>query len=109
MKVIDNLLLLARFSLMMGILIISRVFSPYLTDSALSEQEYAEGEPLGLAPATSPETLALYAAVEREERGPAAAGDFGAESAGPRYPMSRQRMHQAPHLGNGPLRRGSRP
>ena len=107
MKVIDNLLLLARFSLMMGILIISRVFSPHQTDSALSEQEYAEGEPLGLAPATSPETLALYAAVEQEERGPAA--DFGTESAGPRYPMSRQRMHRAPHLGNGPLRRGSRP
>ena len=108
MKVIDNLLLLARFSLMMGILIISRVFSPHLTDSALSEQEYAEGELPGLAPAASPETLALYAAVEREERGPAAA-DFGAESAGPRYPMARQRMHQAPHLGYGPLRRGSRP
>ncbi|MBF9239665.1 hypothetical protein I2I05_19890 [Hymenobacter sp. BT683] len=50
MKVIDNLLLMPRISLMMGILIISRVFSPHLTDSALSEQEYAEGEPLGLAP-----------------------------------------------------------
>ncbi|GAA4036007.1 hypothetical protein GCM10022409_21130 [Hymenobacter glaciei] len=110
MKVIDNLLLLARFSLMMGILIIPRVFSPHLTDSALSEQEYAEGEPLGLAPTypTSPETRALYAAVEWEGRGPAA-GAFGRQSAGPRYSASRQRMHQSPHLGNGPLRRGSRP
>ncbi|MBF9239666.1 hypothetical protein I2I05_19895 [Hymenobacter sp. BT683] len=49
----------------------------------------------------------MYAAAEREERGPAA--DFGAKSADPRYPMSRQRMHRAPHLGYGPLRRGSRP
>lgn len=40
--VVNNFLLIGRFGILMGLLIISRLISPALTDSAFSEVEYLD-------------------------------------------------------------------
>ena len=65
MKIIDNFLVLARFAALMSLLIISRLVSPTLTDSALSEGEYTEGDPAKAADdaAAARETPVVYASL----------------------------------------------
>jgi hypothetical protein len=109
MKVIENFLVLARFSALMGLLIIARFVSPELADGALSEQEYADGDPAAATddPSDVRETPVAYAAAW-DERG-AYAGSFEPESPGSRRAALRQSVHRTPGFGAGYLRHRPRP
>jgi hypothetical protein len=109
MKVIENLLVLARFSALMGLLLIARFVSPDLADGALSEQEYADGDPAASTedPSEGRETPLAYAAAW-DERG-AYAGSFELETPGSRRAALRQSLHRTPGFGAGYLRHRPRP
>lgn len=107
MKLIDNLLVLARFTVLIGILIISRLVSPSLTDSALTEQEYSEGDPskAAEAPAEVPqdqaeasETPVMYASVQVMNA--TDASGFGGGRRSRRNPALHRNYHHSPGFGN---------
>lgn len=79
MKILDNFLLIARFTVLMGLLIIARLVSPNLTESALSEREYAEGDPFKASedPAETSEMPVVFTAVALRSNTDASGFDWG--------------------------------
>jgi hypothetical protein len=109
MKIIENFLVLARFSALMGLLIIARFVSPDLADSALSEQEYAEGDPAAATEDPSEGRETPVASVTAwDERG-MYAGGIEPEGPGSRRAALRGGVHRTPGFGVGYLRHRPRP